>query len=139
MRKMLAKFPSLEQLKAIYMDEKAIAAGASGSKWYTALALAAREHVRMSDEVAEACQLAWVSVMQAAHHQAGSDESGVDAAGTASRAALQAGLTREAYEAMSRKLYLLSKLLDGDVNIDAADCRASAEEDWREDAGSAKA
>ena len=47
-RKLLASFPSIEQLKSIYLDKKAQAAGAAGSRWYSSFALAAREHVRMS-------------------------------------------------------------------------------------------
>ena len=145
-RKMFASFPSLEQLRSIYIDPKAEAAGAAGSKWYTSLALTAREHVRNSDEVKRCVQEAWVSIKQAALHWAeeGAREVGaaanmsdaeVDTLVAAARKELEVGITREAYMVMSQKLYLMSKAGDGEVDIDAADVLETAQEDWDADTG----
>ena len=67
-RKLLKMFPSLEQLKEMYLDPKARAAGAADSKWYTAQALKAREHVRLSADIEENCNHAWQCVIEASRH-----------------------------------------------------------------------
>ena len=56
---------------------------------------------------------------------------------SAARAALAEGITREAYDVMSQKLYLLSKASDGDGDIDPSDMVETAQEDWEADAGGA--
>ena len=145
-RKMFANFPSLEQLRSIYLDPKAEAAGAAGSKWYTSLALAAREHVRMSDEVKLCVNQAWVAINQAAMKWAEDrarevgaannlPDAEVDTLVAAARKELEVGITREAYMVMSQKLYLMSKAGDGEVDIDAADVLETAQEDWDADTG----
>lgn len=147
-RKMFANFPSLEQLRAIYLDPKAEAAGAAGSKWYTSLALAAREHVRMSEEVSQCVKKAWDAIRQSAVRFAEKKVREIGAACessaeelersvSAARAALAEGITREAYDVMSQKLYLLSKASDGDGDIDPSDMVETAQEDWEADAGGA--
>ena len=144
LRKLLRSFPSLDELKGMYMDAKAVAAGAANSKWYTSVALQAREHVRMSDEVANACEVAWMGVMSAARHSAaagaretaagdGGDPEAVAELEVAARATLTAGLTRVAYDVMMRKLYLLAKVEEHDYEFSPRDFTESAEEDWLDD------
>ena len=127
--KSLFKFPSVAELKSLYIDSKALEAGAEGSKWYSSLALAAREHVRLSPEVQDACQAAWVGIMQAARHAAeqnareqvarsgGTDDA--DAAASRELEKLREGLTRSAYGTFSRKLYLFGKLEENDDKLEA--------------------
>ena len=69
-RKLLALFPSLQQLKDVYLDEKAKAAGAADSKWYTSQALKAREFIRRSEEVQQLCEEAWQAVMNSSRQAA---------------------------------------------------------------------
>ena len=143
-RKMLASFPSLEKLRSMYIDEKAARAGAADSKWYTSLALAAREHVRQSKEVADFCDEAWTAITQAARHGLGENAkedamaSGlqmaeVEALAAQARSELDGGLNKEAYVIMARKLYLVAKLQENDDDLDKRDMFETAEDDWEDD------
>ena len=145
-RKLLAMFPSLEQLREIYLDPKARMAGAADSKWYTSQALKAREHVRLSAEVDENCNTAYDAIMEASRHWAeteaveaalkqGMPPDSIAAAGEAAVSALAKGLTKDAYAIMARKLYLMSKLHEDDIDFDTRDMLESAEEDWADDSG----
>ena len=148
LRRMLARFPSIDQLKSMYLDPKAQAAGAATSKWYTGLALAAREHVRLSDEVNDCCREAWIAINEAARHWAGERAREVGLAAKMApddiersvllaQSALDHGLTREVYDVMSQKLYILGKLQEEDDDIDANDMLETAQEDWEDDTGGA--
>lgn len=144
LRRLLASFPSVEQLRSLYMDKKAEAAGAAGSKWYTGLALAAREHVRMSEEVSQCCERAWQAVMECSRIWAAAEarkKAAADGPAASELAAQQAlaelanGLTKHAYTIMMRKLYLLTKLRDGETDFNMRDFLNTTEEDWIDDAG----
>ena len=144
LRRLLASFPSVEQLRSLYMDKKAEAAGAAGSKWYTGLALAAREHVRMSEEVSQCCERAWQAVMECTRIWAAAEarkKAAAEGPAAAELAAQQAlaelanGLTKPAYTIMMRKLYLMSKLRDGETDFNMRDFLNTTEEDWIDDAG----
>ena len=143
-RALLKLFPDLDELRNIYIDEKAAAAGADKSELYTPTALRQRETLRRSEEVADFCEEAWVGIMQAATHWAsqkaheqaiadGLPKQG-DALAAQARSRLEFGMTREAYHVMSRKLYLIGKLMDDDDDIDERDMFETAEEDWHDDA-----
>ena len=121
-------------------------AGAADSKWYTSQALKAREHVRLSAEVDENCNTAYDAIMEASRHWAeteaveaalkqGMPPDSIAAAGEAAVSALAKGLTKDAYAIMARKLYLMSKLHEDDIDFDTRDMLESAEEDWADDSG----
>ena len=112
-------WPSMEKLRALFMDKKAIEAGAMDNKWYKPMALGIREALRTAPEVVAALSDAW----EAIHAACGRPPE---------------GLSLDMYTKMCRKMYLVAKLEDGDGSIDPVDCIASVREDWADDAGGAE-
>ena len=109
-RKLLALFPSAAALKAQYMDQEALAAGAQDNVLYSEAALKARELLFHAPEVVSAMRAAW-------HGLAG----GVP-------------MDRDAYNLMMRKLYLALNAQAGAV-MDSDDFNKSLEKDWAADSG----
>ena len=112
-RKLRNLWPNMEQLRAKFLDPKAIAAGAASSPWYSNFGLAIREGLRYAPEVVQALQSAWKTI--------------TTATGTEH-------ISKEDYITMMRKLYLAIKLHEGDFEVDADDMLASLDDDWAEDA-----
>ena len=111
-RKLRQLWPNMEQLRARYLDPKALAAGASDSPWYSNFALACREGLRYAPQVVRGLNDTWNTLTAAA--------------GTPT-------LSKEDYTTMMRKLYLAVKIDESDHDIDPKDCLDSLEEDWIED------
>ena len=106
-------FPSMDKLRALFMDEKAIQAGAKESKWYQPAALAIRESLRSAPEVVGALSDAWEAC--------------------AAASSSPQGLTFPVYSVMCRKMYLAAKLEDAEGQVDPEECMEHMKEDWEED------
>ena len=59
------KWPSMDMLRALFLDQKAIEAGAADSHWYQPAALAIREALRRAPEVEEALDECWAACTSA--------------------------------------------------------------------------
>lgn len=102
------RWPTIFELKAMYLDEDALAAGAEGSELYTDEALKAREKLRRDPAVVAALEKAWAALVPE-----GSE-----------------GMDKQMYWDTFRKLYLYMML--GEVP-DPHDCFQSVSKDWLED------
>ena len=116
-RRILANFPSAKELRAAFLDQEALAAGAQDNPMYCASALRARELIRQSPEVCAAIHSTW-------------DE----ARGKHST------MTRDEYFKFYRKLYLhlaCERLIaEGEPpTVSATEAHAFAVSDWRRDVG----
>ena len=108
-------FPSMEKLRSLFMDERALAAGAADSVWYKPAALAIREALRTAPEVVQALNDAWEACSAAADSPK--------------------ELTMQSYSIMCRKMYLADKIDDADSEIDPKDCLDTIAEYWADDTG----
>ena len=97
-------WPKLSELKRLYMDEFALAAGAENGEMYTDEMILKRERLRSDARVVEALDGAWERMVAA---RGGTD-------GTS--------IAREPYMAMSRKLYLFFKCQQMEAYLDPDDC-----------------
>ena len=102
------RWPTLFELKAMYLDPDAVAAGAEDSEMYSDEALKEREKLRSSPEVLEALEVAWAALVPP-----GSE-----------------GMDQQMYWDIGRKLYLY--LMLGEPP-DPHDCMQSVGKDWNED------
>ena len=102
------RWPTLFELKALYLDADAVAAGAEGSEFYSDDALKAREKLRSDPVVVGALEEAWAALVPE-----GSE-----------------GMDQQMYWDTFRKLYLYMTL--GEVP-DPHDCFQSVGKDWLED------
>ena len=116
-RKTRMMWPSMDKLRALFMDQKALDAGAADSIWYKPAALAIREALRTAPEVTEALRDGWESCTAAS--------------------SCPDGLDYNAYSVMCRKMYLAAKLEDGEGDVDPAECNEHMNEDWQDDTGGA--
>lgn len=100
------------------LDRSAVVAGALGSKYYTPVAILAREAVRHHPVVKEALTWAWHRVCGLGHVGAEAQRGDVQAGGgrrdrkSRELQLKHRQLTHEAYRVMTRKLYLFSFLDD---------------------------
>ena len=62
-KKNSVRWPTIFELKAMYLDEDALAAGAEGSELYTDEALKAREKLRRDPAVVAALEKAWAALV----------------------------------------------------------------------------
>ena len=111
----LSLWPSLADLRCLYLDEVAISAGAQDTEYYTDEMIVAREALKRHEEVVAAIQVAWDRLCSAAGSQG--------------------QVSYNVYCTMSRKLYLLFKAQERDDYIDAEDAVESIATDWYADAG----
>ena len=103
----------VEAAREQFFDGRAIAAGAQrGSVFYTDAALVARHQVRLQEDVVEALEKAWKAV---------------------SGACGSSVLTRQMYTTMCRKLYLATRIDDGEAFIDSGDFLKTLDDDWMDD------
>ena len=113
-RSILALWPSLDQIRSLYFDEAAIAAGARDNPLYSDEALVAREALRTAPLVVDALEYVAEACL-----------------GPASEGNT---MGRDAYLAMSRKLYLVLRMA-GEEELDPAECARLMERDWAADSG----
>ena len=110
---MLALWPSLSKLRGLYLDDRAIKAGAQNSEMYTDEMIVRRETLRSNDLVQAALEEFWVSVPRAA----------VDR------------LSKSEYMTLARKFYLITMIEEGMTDqLDASGWRTDAEQDFAADA-----
>ena len=112
----LSLWPTVNNLRSLYLDTQAQQAGAEGSEFYTDEMIVAREALRKNIQVEAAVLDAWDNICVAS---GSGDEI----------------MTYTTYEAMSRKLYLLFQSWEMEGYIDASEVSASVEADWADDAG----
>ena len=105
---------ALEKLRALYLDERAIRAGARESALYTDEMLARREALRSHELVHRALENLWVSIPRVAASQLSKDE----------------------YMTLARKLYLINMMVEQRMGneLDPNEWRADAELDFKSDA-----
>ena len=110
----------LPKLRADYIDEAALAAGAADNPLYSDMMLASREKLRQDEKVVAALDAAWRSLL----------------------APGRTTLSRKTYMTMSRKLYLAAIVQDAEENgevdtalIDAQEALSSIDADWEADSG----
>lgn len=121
---LLTSRDTLERLKALFMDDRALKAGADKSPLYTMQALSQRDALRHLPRVVEALEAAWVAVREAC---ATSSVYQVEPRHEA--------LDYYAYIRMSRKLYLACYAEEGASDISPRDFQESAAVEWRVDSG----
>ena len=106
----------IDAAKERFLDARALAAGASKSRWYTTTAMTIREALSQDADIQTRLRFAWYRCLEAC---------GLPPHGTS--------LNYEQYLTMSRKVYLVVKLLDGDASVDPRDCMRTLHEDWISD------
>jgi hypothetical protein len=111
---MLALWPSLSKLRGLYLDDRAIKAGAKESEMYTDEMIVRRETLRSDNLVQAALEEFWVSVPRLA----------VDR------------LSKSEYMTLARKLYLINMMVEQRMGneLDPNEWRADAELDFKSDA-----
>ncbi|KOO22121.1 calmodulin-like 5 [Chrysochromulina tobinii] len=110
---MLALWPSLSKLRGLYLDDRAIKAGAKESEMYTDEMIVRRETLRSDNLVQAALEEFWVSVPRLA----------VDR------------LSKSEYMTLARKFYLISMIEEGMADqLDSNGWRTDAEQDFAADA-----
>ena len=110
---MLALWPSLSKLRGLYLDDRAIKAGAKESEMYTDEMIVRRETLRSDNLVQAALEEFWVSVPRLA----------VDR------------LSKSEYMTLARKFYLISMIEEGMADqLDSSGWRTDAEQDFAADA-----
>lgn len=130
----------VERAKSKFLDEQAIEAGARNGKFYSNAALIVREGLRSEAAISEALTEAWRCMCTAAHNTP-HGEPGYPRGTTwlglpmADRRRKRGSLGPAAYRTMLRKMYLVVKNMNGDVQIDPHDCLESIGADWARDAG----
>ena len=121
--RMLALWPSLPQLKSLYLDEVALAAGAADGEYYSDEMLVRREQLRTAPVVMDALRAAWEHVAP------------IRLADAAGAGGSEAGLSYASYAAMIRRCYLLFKAQRREGYLDAAEFVDEIARDWEMDAG----
>ena len=109
---MLTSKETIQRLKDMFLDPKALAAGAADSELYTIGMLSARDALRTDPLVIAALDDAWSAATAAA------GSSGGDA------------IDFDGYMALSRKLYLACFAENSDSKIDPNEFRSGAEDEW---------
>ena len=110
-RDMLSLWPSLAQLRALYLDEAALKAGAKDSSLYADEVIVQREALRNHPRVVAALQYFWDSIPRRSPH----------------------ALSKSEYLVIARKLYLITVLEQGgrgSTSLDAQAWQADAERDF---------
>lgn len=126
----LSRFPTMAELKAKfaqYFDRSALEAGAEDGEFYTPAAIMAREAAREDAVVQSSLTAAWDACLAAA---------GAEGMATTDSTTGQRCLTKAAYFAMTKKLYLAEAATSDEDSacIDAEECIAACEAGWTEDA-----
>ena len=110
----------LPKLRADYIDEAALVAGAADNPLYSDLMLASREKLRADERVVAALDAAWRSLLIPG----------------------RTTIARKTYMTMSRKLYLAAIVQDAEENrevdtelIDPQEALSSMDADWLSDSG----
>lgn len=112
---------AIAKLKAMFLDDRAIRAGAASNPLYATGVLAARNALRTDPQVVEALSQAWMAVNEAFGSPAG-----------------MPGLNHNQYCELSRKLYLACFIVDGSHLISPLDFSSNLETDWSSDTGGCK-
>ena len=104
---------------ARFLDPRAAAAGAEGTKWYTDAAMTIRSGLVQAYEVSEALDDCW-HLIKAISGGAADDDAWV--------------MPRDKYETMWRKLYLGIKVAEAEPAVHPSECNEMIEMDWEADA-----
>jgi len=107
----------VREARELFLDERALDAGALDSQFYTNSALVVRKQLMESGPVQRAMAAAWKSVSKACGDGSGQRE-----------------LHYEDYVTMMRKIYLQQKIVARDADVDVDDFYRSLKADWTEDA-----
>ena len=103
----------VEEAKSLFLDERALAAGAASNSLYSIAALAIRKGLSTDPVVEGALDEAWLAISTAV----GGSE-----------------LTRDDYATMNRKLYLALEAEERDHDVDVNSFLGSLDDDWQDDA-----
>ena len=112
-------FETVARARASFLDDEAIAAGATRGQFYTDSALVMRELARHTPEVEAALEEAWLAITEADPSANRGDEA----------------VSPIVYVTFYRKLYLHMHDEGRDGDIDPIDCLDSMRRDWKADTG----
>ena len=125
----------------MFLDEKAVKAGAEHGRYYSKFALMLRASLRNDVRVISTIHLAWTALLRAwrntSEFSAGTTWLGLGLSDDPS-ISKRGGFGAAAYRTMIRKLYLVLKLEAGDTHIDPQECLETIREDWPRDSNGGK-